>query len=376
MLDNQRDLFDIPDDVAYLNCAYMGPQMKTVTAAGDRASRRKASPWTISAQDFFTDSERLRVLAADLFGAGADDIAIVPSASYGLETAALNARVTRGDRIVMLDEQFPSNVYPWRALAAREGANVVTVARPDDGDWTTAVLREVERGAAIVALPQAHWTDGSRIDVDAVGAACRHVGAMFVLDLTQSLGAAPFSVARARPDFAVAAGYKWLLGPYSLAYLYVAPQYQQGRPLENNWIAREGSENFAGLVNYRDGFQAGARRFDVGERSNFALLPMAIAALSQILDWTVAEIAETIRARTDRIAAGAAELGAVVPEPDQRSSHLVGLRFPGGIPPDLPAKLVEAGVYVSVRGASIRVAPHVYNNDDDINRLLGVIARV
>jgi selenocysteine lyase/cysteine desulfurase len=105
----------------------------------------------------------------------------------------------------------------------------------------------------------------------AVGEAARAVGAPLVLDLTQSLGVMAFDATAVQPDFAVAAGYKWLSGPYTLGYLYVAPQHQSGEPLEENWINRERSEDFSQLINYRDGYQPGARRFDMGERSNHQL---------------------------------------------------------------------------------------------------------
>ena len=131
-----------------------------------------------------------------------------------------------------------------------------------------------------------------------VAARCREVGSALVIDATQSLGALPLDLAAIRPDFLACAGYKWLLGPYSLGYLYVAPRWQDGRPLEHNWIARTGSENFAGLVDYQDGYQPGARRFDVGERANFGLMPAGIAGLEQLLRWGQPAIIETLAART------------------------------------------------------------------------------
>src|SRR5207302_9711371 len=121
------------------------------------------------------------------------------------------------------------------------------------------------------------------------------VGAALVVDVTQSLGASPLNVTDVQPDFLVSAAYKWLLGPYSLGFLYVAPQHRQGTPIEFPWINREGSEDFAQLVNYRSTFQPGARRFDVGVKSNFILLPMAIVALQQILQCGVAMIDMTLR---------------------------------------------------------------------------------
>jgi selenocysteine lyase/cysteine desulfurase len=371
----QRDLFDLPGDVAYLNCAYMSPLLKRAVQLGAEGIARKARPWTISPADFFTDSERARGLFAELVGATAEDIALVPSASYGLAIAAANLPFAEGRRILVLADQFPSNVYTWRELAAGKGGEVVTVARPADGDWTAAILARLDQRVAITALPHCHWTDGGLIDLVAVGARCREVGSALVIDATQSLGALPLDLAAVRPDYLVCAGYKWLLGPYSLGYLYIAPRHQDGRPLEQNWIARAGSDDFARLIDYQDRYQPGARRFDMGERSNVALLPAGIAALEQLLRWGQAAIAGTLAARNAGIVERAAALGMRAIPAHLRAGHFVGLRLPGGAPAGLPERLAKEQVYVSLRGDSVRVTPHLYNNDADVDRLFGVLER-
>ncbi len=149
----QRSLFDLPADVAYLNCAYMSPLLRASAERGQADMARKLHPWTVGPEDFFTGSDELRGLAARLFGATPDDIAIVPSVSYGISTAAVNLPCTRGQRILVLAEQFPSNEYPWRRLAEDKGAAVDTVAWPEDGDWTAAVLAKLSGDVAIAALP-------------------------------------------------------------------------------------------------------------------------------------------------------------------------------------------------------------------------------
>ena len=373
MIPCQRELFDIPAEVAYLNCAYMSPLMHHVIAAGDTAQRRKARPWTIAPADFFTESETARDRFARLINAHADDVAIVPAVSYGIAVAAANLVVNPGQAIVVLADQFPSNVYQWRALAREKGARVVTVARPEDGEWTAAILAALDGDTAIAALPHCHWTDGGLIDLEVVGAELRRLGAALVVDVAQSLGALPFDVARVQPNFLVCATYKWLMGPYSMGFLYVAPPHQAGRPLEHSWIARQGAEDFAGLVNYRDGFQPGARRYDVGERANFALMAPTITALEQLLIWSVPEIQATLAAITGEIAGRAGELGLVSVPTTLRAGHFLGLRFPSGMPEGLAARLAADHVYVSVRGDSMRVTPHVYNTEADIDRLFAVL---
>jgi len=364
----------MPDEITYLNCAYMSPLLNTARDAGQAAVARKSRPWRITAPDFFEDSETVRGLFAELIGAEADGVALIPSASYGVSLAAANLPIRAGQRIVVLDEQFPSNVYSWLDLTARTNAEVVTIPRPDDYDWVGAILDQIDERTAIVAVPQCHWTDGCLVDLVRVGERARAVGAALVVDATQSLGASPFDIQQVRPDFLIAAGYKWLLGPYSVGFLYAAPERREGRPLEHNWIAREGSEDFAGLVLYRDAFQPGARRYDVGERSNFALLPIAIVGLRQLLVWGVAEIAATLGELTGAIEARASEVGLQPVPAARRIRHMLGLRSPAPLPAELPTRLAAANVYVSVRGQSIRISPHLYNTPDDIERLFAVLA--
>jgi selenocysteine lyase/cysteine desulfurase len=373
MISNQRSLFDLPADVAYLNCAYMGPLPRASREAGEAAVARKSRPWEIPPADFFEPAERTRGLFAQLIGAAAGEIALVPSASYGLAVAAANLRLEAGEAILVLAEQFPSNVYVWREKAAEAGADIVTVARPENDDWTGAVLERLEPRVKIVALPHCHWTDGGLLDLALIAAAARRNGAAVVIDGTQSLGALPFDVRAIQPDFVAAAAYKWLLGPYSAGFLYVAPRHHEGKPIEHNWVVRAGAEDFTGLVEYRDDFAPGARRFDQGERAGMQLLPMSIASLELLLGWGVAEIQATLAEKTAAIAAGAAELGIGSAPASRRAGHFAGLRFPGGIPHGLPEKLAAAKVYVSVRGSSLRVTPHLYNSDEDVARLLEVL---
>lgn len=371
----QRHLFDLPDDVAYLNAAYLGPLSLAAAEAGRAGLAAKLHPWSIAPRDFFEPVAELRSLVARLAGVDDDGIALVPSVSYALATAAANLHAGEGRKVVVLADQFPSNVYAWRVLVQRTGGTVDPVRRPDDGDWTSAVLAAVDVRTAVVAVPPCHWTDGTLVDLVAVGEAARAVGAAFVVDATQALGAMPIDVAAARPDWLACAFYKWLLGPYSLGFLYVAPERRDGAPIEHSWLARGGSDDFASLVAYRDDFQPGARRFDVGEVSNFTLVPVATAAVRMVLDWGVDRVAATTGALNERLVAGAERLGLGVAPPSARSPHLLGVRFGDAADPRTLAELLAAErVHVSVRGDAVRVAPHVYNTADEVDRLLAVLA--
>jgi selenocysteine lyase/cysteine desulfurase len=381
MLTCQKALFSLPEDEHYLNCAYMSPLSQAVEMAGVSGVRRKRVPARLTPTDFFVEADRARRLFATLVHADPARIAIVPSASYGLAIAARNLPVARGQRIVVTHEQFPANVHPWRRVAAEQGAALCMVGAPEGShhrgrDWNQRLLEHIVPGTAVVALGHVHWTDGTRFDLEAIGTRARDVGAALVIDGTQSIGALPFDVAALQPDMLVTAAYKWLMGPYSLGFAYLGPRFDEGVPLEETWIGRAGSEQFKDLVNYRDDYQPGAIRYDVGERSNFALMPMAIAALEQLLDWTPEAIQHYTGTLTTPLVEAARDLGYSVEDAAYRGGHLLGLRVPASVDVGAVAdRLREQRVHVSVRGTAIRVSPHVYNDARDIEALLDALRR-
>jgi selenocysteine lyase/cysteine desulfurase len=373
-LGDERGLFEIPENVAYLNCAYMSPQLRSVREVGERAVARKSRPWKLTASDFFEDSEKSRALFARLVGGDPDGVALIPSVSYGIAIAAANVTVQERQRILILEDQFPSNVYSWRELAKHSGAKLVTVSRPPDNDWTSAVLDDLDEDTAVVAVPNCHWTDGSLLDLARIGERAKEAGAALVVDAIQSLGAHPLDVREVRPDFLVASAYKWLLGPYGIGFLYADEGWREGTPIEHNWINRRGSDDFSRLVGYQDAFQPGARRYDVGERSNFALLPMANEALRQILHWGVENVSATIGVLTALVERKAKDRGVEAIPAKMRARHMIGLKLGSSFPEDLAAQLAAQNVFVSVRSESVRVSPHLYNTEEDINRLFAALS--
>jgi selenocysteine lyase/cysteine desulfurase len=364
----------VPAEIAYFNTASLAPQLRAVRVAGDAALERRGRPWTISASDWFADVERLRSLFAAIVGADADGVALVPATSYGLAVAARNLPLRQGQRVLVLAEEYPSGIYTWRAAARRFDAEILTVVREPGQSWTESVLTALDERVAIVSVPKVHWTDGALLDLVAIARRTREVGARLVIDGSQSVGAIPFDVRELRPDFLVTVGYKWLLGPVSVGYLYVADEHRDGEPLENNWINRAGSEDFAGLVDYRDEYQAGARRFDSGQRTKFELVPMAIAALEQILEWEIPRIAASLAIRTADIARQASALGLEVTASDEhRGPHMLGIRLPTNTAGEAAATLAEAGCFAAMRGSSLRISPHLHTTDQDVERLLDAL---
>lgn len=366
---SQRDRFAVPPEVAYFNTANMSPMLRSVREAGIAALGWRAEPWRIASADWFTDVERLRAAYARIVGVEPDGVALVPATSYGLAIAARNIDATAGDQVVVLADEYPSNHYTWRRFCQRTGAELLIARGGGDTTWADAVVALLGERTRVVAVPHVHWTDGSLVDLDAVVAAARRFGAAVIIDASQSLGALPLDVSRLRPDFVVSVGYKWLLGPLGVGCLYVDERYRGGEPLEENWINRAGSEDFAALVDYTDTYRPGARRFDVGARTNFGLVPMAIAAAEQLLEWTIAAIAASLRAVTDQIAEHATSLGYSIRPREERAPHMLGVGLSRDAASAIAHDLGERRVIASVRGSSLRIAPHLHTTPGDVERL-------
>lgn len=377
---NQRQKFSLPAGSTYINCAYMSPLLKRVERAGLAGMKRKRNPFSISAEDFFTETEVLRKEYAKLVNVkDPKRIVVVPSASYGLSTVARNVSVRTGDSIVVLHEQFPSNMYPWRRMAVQTGAQLKVVTPPDilEGRgkaWNVRLLEAITKETKVIAMGNVHWADGTKFDLEAVGKRAREVGAALVIDGTQSVGALPFDISKVKPDALICAGYKWLMGPYSIGLAYLGERFDQGVPLEENWINRAGSEHFAGLVKYEDGYQPGALRYEVGEHSNFILVPMMLEALRQINEWTPGAIQAYCKSVSKDAISTLRENGYWVEDDDYRAHHLFGIRFPKGT--DMAAlrgRMQRKKISVSYRGESMRVSPGVYNTAKEMDQLARVI---
>ncbi|MGD2121836.1 MAG: aminotransferase class V-fold PLP-dependent enzyme, partial [Gemmatimonadota bacterium] len=319
----------------------MSPLPVVVEEAGLRGMARKKDPSGLSPRDFFEESQEVRRLFADLVNIpDPSAVAIIPSVSYGVGVAARNTPLAKGQNVVLLEEQFPGNVYAWLRLAKEAGAEVRMVG-PGEGyrsgsgagggrgrRWNQRILDAIDGDTGAVALAPVHWTDGTRFDLEAIGARAREVGAPLIIDGTQAVGALPFDVQAVKPDALIVACYKWLLGPYSIGVGYFGTRYAEGIPLEETWIAREGSEDFRGLVDYQEAYQPGAVRYDVGERSNFILNPMVVAALELLAEWRPKRIQAYAKGLTEELLEEAEDLGYGVEEEAYRVGHIFGIRTP------------------------------------------------
>src|SRR5688572_17435858 len=374
VIPNQKSLFSIPDDITYLNCANMSPLLKSVNEAGVSAINQRNAPWTIDIAQWFEPVEQLKALFAKIINSDKENIALIPSVSYGIAIAKNNIQLNPSQNIIVLDHQYPSNFYAWHELSQETGATLITVKKETGQLWTEAILANIDWQTGIVAIPNCHWTDGSFIDLEQVSDKSREFGAKLVIDASQSIGAYPLDIKRIKPDFLVTVGYKWLLGPYGLGYLYADEKYfAAGKPIEYTWLNKMNSEDFTKLVDYTDAYKPGARRFDAGESPSFIHISMAKAALTQILEWGIGNIQETLSALTNHITIKAKENGFETPDTNSRVGHMIGIKFSKNKAIEIDKKLTDNKVYISFRGTSMRIAPHLYNDSKDLNRLFQLL---
>ena len=386
---SQKHQFSLPDGVHYLNCATRAPMSRLVEQAGHVAISRDTNPFGLHPDDFFSGPVRVRALFSELINnPDPDRIAIIPSVSYGMAVVARNLPrkpgIRRGQQIVLVDGEFPSDVYAWNRVCAEQGLTISTVPMPDEfpkgAIWNERLLEAIGPDTALVVVPPVHWMYGIRFDLEAIGQRAREVGAWLAVDGTQAIGALPFDLAAIQPDAVICVGYKWLMGPYSLGLAYYGPAFDDGIPLEEGWMNRLDSNQFHRLTDYQPVYRPKAHRYNVGEQSHFIQMPMLEAALTQLLDWQP----ERIQTYAEDLLTNAwpelEQLGCRI-EPVNgsrgRSHHLVGLWLPDHSDPmAVQQALLAQKVSVSARARAIRIAPHLYNTPADVAALVAVLKRV
>jgi selenocysteine lyase/cysteine desulfurase len=380
MLACQRALFDIPRDVCFLNAAAWSPLPLAVQEAGRAAVARKGQPWKLASDFQWQQYERARKAAAALIGADPADVALLPSVGYGVATAGKVMTIPRGNRVLVLQDDHTSPVLEWISRAETGGFAVDTVRQPDDGDWTSAVLEAIERpGApplALVSISSVHWSDGGALDMMRIARAATAKGAALLVDATHDAGVRRIDVKALDPDFLIFPTYKWVLGPYGRAFMYVARRRQGGVPLEQISGSRK-AVSAEDTVYFRDtAYVEGARRYDMGERDHFISMEMAAIGMEMMAGWGNDPIVARLSMLTDRLADGLANTGVRTLDKKLRAPHVLSLQFPKGMAQDLPKKLAAENVYAAPRLGRLRISPHVYNDEQDVDRFVDVFKRL
>jgi selenocysteine lyase/cysteine desulfurase len=378
-LTDLKEQFDFPDDVVYLNTASFSPAFKSVEKAGINAVKRKRRPDFYSATDLFDPVIELKKLFAKVIAV--DDfnrVVTIPSVSYGLANVAHNIVLQKGDEIILVEEQFPSNVYIWKSLADQFEAKIIIVKQPKtSADWNAAILKAISKKTAVVAMAQIHWANGIIFDLKAIRKKTKQHHSLLIIDGSQSIGALPFSIKDIQPDALICAGYKWLFGPYGCAYAYYSAYFDNGNPIEQNWSTRLGSENLAGLTQYQSEYKPLAQRYAAGESASFIYVKMQIAALKEILKIDPEDLQAYCRSISQDALKELNEIGFYCDLPDIRAQHLFGIKIPKSVDLDnLKSELQSANIHVSFRGDYMRISCHLFNTKAHFEKLVHAIKRI
>ncbi|PZX60408.1 selenocysteine lyase/cysteine desulfurase [Algoriphagus ratkowskyi] len=375
-MDSQKHLFSLDPDIHYLNCGYKGPLLKSAEQAGMDALIRERNPTNIKPEDFFNLPKEVKARFAELVNCDPLQVALIPSSSYGFATALGNITCEPGQHAIVLEDEFPSGYFSLKTWCDANTA-ILKVVGPDKDavtpgeSWNKKLLESITAETAVVLMSSVHWMNGLKFDLESIGQKCKTVGAIFVVDGTQSTGAAEMDVKRFKIDALICASYKWLLGPYGVGIAYYGPAFDGGYPLEESWMNRTNSQDFSNLTNYDHEYTEESGRYNVGEMSNFILLPMLNESLKQINEWTVPEIESYCRALTVPLYSYLKSRDFVIEEEQQTSYHLIGLKLPENIDADLlKSNLENDKISVSIRGGNLRVSVNVFNTSADIEKLI------
>lgn len=361
--------FPVTRECAYMNHAGVGPVprrgVERMQAMIDVVSRTGDRHWA----DRNNEIERVRGLAARLLGARhAHEIAFVENTSGGLSLIAEGLDWKAGDNVVGTALDFPSNVYPWMHLADY-GVELWHVPEREGRIDPDELLGMLDDRTRVVALSWVQYASGFRSDLARIGAACRERGILFVVDVIQALGALPIDVERDCVDVAVASAHKWLLGPEGIGLLYVSDRVlDQVRPARSGWRS---VRNTLGWTDFDLTYAEGAKRFESGTLNCYGITALG-GSLEIFLEIGAGDLERRVLALTDRAAVGLSDLGfqLVSSRRPGETSGIVTATHPRLAADDLVNQLAARNIGVAARAGRFRVAPHFYNTEEDVDRML------
>jgi cysteine desulfurase / selenocysteine lyase len=364
------------DGRAWLNCAHQGPLPLVAVAEAERALADKAAPHRIGDESFAEVPRRLKEALGRLVGVPADQVILGNSTTYGLHLLVQGVDWREGDEVLLVDGDFPATIVPWLPLAER-GVRV-RLLRPE-GEVLDAGQLEAELTPA-TRLFCSSWVfsfTGHAADLAALGRVCRRAGVTFVVNGSQAVGAAPVDLAALPVDALVSCGFKWLCGPYGTGFCWLRPDLLASltyRPAY--WLGHLAQDDLGqeAAVRLRD--DLGAAAYDVFGTANFLNYRPWTASVEYLLGLGVDRVAASDQALVERFLQGLDpdRYRLVSPRQGPRRSTLVvvGHRQEGRAP-RLHRRLAEAGVDVALRRGHLRVSPHLYNTEADVDRALEVL---
>jgi selenocysteine lyase/cysteine desulfurase len=379
---NSQDRSDSSEDeVVYLNNAAQARLDPQVQAAGVNAVTCPA--WKMNAAQ---DQRRIRQLFASIIKADETDISIMPSTAFAISLAAKNIykHAKQSGRVLILQDQFCSAVYPWQDLCESSSGNFTLdiVPYPAKGQtWTQAVLERLDDTVVVACLPPLFWADGTLLDLSKISEVCRERGIWLIVDATQAVGAMPVTIPSIRPTMMMCSSHKWLRSTSGTSLCYVSPEIREiWEPLDQHGHSRDlagganwdAAKNEMGANGYPEKFFNDARKFDSGGRPHPILLPMLRTSLEQVAKLDFNQVQERLRILMAPLIDWALSNGYTVTSGD-RAYHIVGIR-PLQLTTqqmiDICSGLQKEGIYISVRCGAFRVSPYIDNVEDDIQRLI------
>lgn len=368
-----RSWFPVADEIVYLNHAGVAPISTRVADALDRYSA-EATRYGALHYDAFYDREieRVRARAAALIAATPDEIAFVKNTTEGLGIVANGIDWKRGDEILTCDLEYPSNVYPWWNLRDRGVETAMLAGR--DGRLPLEVVETALRSPRVrmLAISSVEFGSGAHNDLLALGELCRDRGVLFCVDAIQSLGCFPIDVEAMGIDFLSADGHKWLLSVEGCGIFYCAASVlEMVKPRIVGWRSVTDNQDFD---TYHTDLQPSAGRFEEGTPNTPGIFALG-AAIDLLLELGVPAIGERVLELTDRLVDGLHERGAELRSPrgPNEGSGIVSFTMPDCAPADTLRRLDAAGISAAVRRGGVRVSPHFYNTEAEIDRLIGAL---
>lgn len=375
----QKHLFSLKKDVHYLNCAYKAPLLKIAEQAAKNALIKDRNPFNLKADDFFSDVNKVKIEFGKLINSPKENIALIPSSSYGFSSVLNNVKSTSGKTAITIKDEFPGSYFCLKKWTKKNNNNLKVISPSSSShivgeNWNEQILDNINNNTSLVLMSSIHWMNGTKFKLKEIGERCKKFGAMFIVDGTQSVGALKMDINEYNIDALVCASYKWLFGPYSMGLAYFSDQFANGSPIEESWMNRTNASNFSSLTDYDSNYQSKANRFDVGEKSNFLLMPILLEGLKQVNKWSVDGIQSYCNKLTIPLLKELYEIGLNFEEQKYFSPHLFALNLPKNIDPiQLKLNLEENKVFISLRGDFLRISLNVFNNINDIEKLINVI---
>ena len=364
-----RDAFPACEGRTYLNCAAVAPGSTRVRAAINAWLDDHVAQGNMASEQWWTRAAEARARTAALIGASPEEVAFVRSTSHGLAMVAEGLDWRPGDEVAVASAiEYPSNVYAWKHLADR-GVRLREIRAVDGAVTPEAVEDAIGPRTRLVAVSSVQFASGHRTDVDAIGRLCRDRDVLFVVDAIQQAGAFPIDVKASGIHAMAACSHKWMLGLLGIGFLYVDRDLlARLRPVLVGWHSVEDPFAFDGT---RFDLRADASRLEEAAPS-FPLVYGLGAAVEMLLDAGVADVASHITGLLDRAANALEAIGCEVsPAPEHRAGIL--MIKPAADVDALAEACAERNIAVSVRRGRLRLSPHLYNNEDDVDALVELL---